>query len=119
MSYSPADLWLLENERACWREFVEESPYPSRDKVIARCSEPGWVAAYDHERCRAMWHNLHDSALVRECGQAIHRAGGLQAMQANYYMLCNFGGARVDAVLYSHLGASLRSEWNGVGDWLN
>ena len=127
LSQEELDAQGLAQERNDWVEFAGDHPYPSRDEITAAWSAvhlssvaggvAAWMALYDHDGCATMWNNLHDSDVMRRSGEAMHRAGGFEAMQANFYMITNFSGVRRRPMLYSYLRSSISSEWDGIGDW--
>jgi len=55
---------------------------------------------------------------VKKMGQMIHDRGGKTAMQANFYIMCNFMDFNDEGNHKMHM-SSLADIWNGVGEWIS
>lgn len=84
--------------------------------------------SYDHSAVAHLWKlGMWDRAGSREVGWRLHRAGGLEAMQANWYVLnaiCNMDIAAFFGMQepYAPEGVALipsyvASVWNDIGAW--
>lgn len=111
------------------RAFVASNPFPSYDKMmdyidnhpqmqlgIAMYAEYG---KFNHECLKRIYDSGMDKAVAREMGQKIYNAGGMQAMQMNYYAFNHyspFSKSRNQEIYYTG-STLLQYLWDGIGDW--
>lgn len=111
------------------RAFVANNPFPSYDKMMdyidnhpqmqlgmAMYAEYG---KFNHECLKAIYDSGMDTTIAHEMGQKIYNAGGLQAMQMNYYVFNHyspFSKSRNQEIYYTG-STILQYLWDGIGDW--
>ena len=75
---------------------------------------------------RRIFESRMDKTVVIEAGKAFNERGGMQAMQANFYIYCHFVGERLKdmnvtaeqfAELFFEHAKDIEYFWIGVGEW--
>ena len=119
-----------------------ETPFPTLEELEnfllvdlpARCPQQNlptmeWYAelgANNHALLKRIFDSRVDPTVVREAGEAIYERGGMQTMQANFYIYCHFIGERLKdmgvtseqfAELHSVHARKIELLWDGIGEW--
>ena len=114
--------------------------FPTYDKVehwlvdVLPASRPElptlmWWAEYGantHAHLKRIFESRMDPTVVLEVGKAINERGGMQALQASFYIYCHLIGQRLEDMkvtqyqwceLHTEHAKKLTYLWDGIGDW--
>lgn len=103
---------------------------PSRnDQHVSQKRTMEWCAELgidNHARLKRIFDSRADASVIRQVGEEIHAAGGMQAMQAMFYVYDHFMGKRGfdleltkeqwHDLMYTEAKVLVR-KWDGVGEW--
>ena len=108
---------------------------PAYDTVIRRIERLRipettiWLAEYgdtNHTWCATIFANASDRTIVRSIGERIYNRGGMDALQANFYILCHGfiahgrpERARDGPERAQHVSCmrEIGMAWNGIAEW--
>ena len=84
------------------------------------------LGANNHALLKRIFDSRVDPTVVREAGEAIYERGGMQTMQANFFIYCHFIGERLNdmcvtseqfAELHYPHARKIERLWHGIGEW--
>ena len=85
------------------------------------------LGANTHAHLQRIFDSRMDPTVVKLAGEAINERGGMQAMQANFYIYCHLIGERLkDMGVTDHQWSEIHHAhakgiedlWDGVGAWV-
>ena len=84
------------------------------------------LGANTHAHLQRIFDSRMDPTVVKLAGEAINERGGMQAMQANFYIYCHLIGERLKnmgvtsdqwADIYGEHAKKVEFLWHEIGEW--
>ena len=99
---------------------------PTRTRDLPTLMWNAELGANNHAHLQRIFDSRMDPTVAKEAGKAINERGGMQAMQANFYIYCHLIGERLKdmgvtpdqwaEMVFDH-AKEIEFLWHGVGEW--